>query len=84
MRYILHPGEVVSINDGDLHFISSKKLAALYKVPYRDCITLLTPRDFQLYVEQPGDIHLRPSRLGNYTLPDGGNDGKSSSGKKTG
>jgi len=63
-RYVLHPGYVYSKNDGDRHFIGGPRLAQLYGVDIRDCVFGDVPQ----YSELPGDIHLRPSRCGNYTL----------------
>lgn len=36
-RFVLCPGYVRSITDGDLHYISSGQLARLYGVNLRDC-----------------------------------------------
>lgn len=30
MRYVLHPGPIISKNDGDLHYINAPRLARLY------------------------------------------------------
>lgn len=76
MRYILYPGDVTSLYDGQTHFIGSRQLATLYKVDLKKCVVLVTPADFERYTEQPGDIHLRPNRKGNYNLPNGGSNGK--------
>lgn len=64
-RYVLHPGYVYSANDGDRHFIGGPRLARLYGVDIRYCVFGDVPQ----YSELPGDIHLRPRRDGNYTLP---------------
>lgn len=64
-RYVLHPGWVYSKNDGDRHFIGGPRLARLYGVDIRQCVFGDVPQ----YSELPGDIHLRPRRDGNYTLP---------------
>ena len=75
MRYILHPGHVLSKNDDDLHFINAHQLAKLYGVDIRECVF----GDMPGYREQEGDIHLRPQYDGNYTLPftDASNKGNS-------
>ena len=66
MRYVLHPGYVVSASDGQEHFIGGPRLASLYRVD------ILDPRvvfgDMPGYCEQPGDIHLRPRSDGRYSL----------------
>lgn len=36
-KYAIHPGMVRSKNDGDLHFISFKKLCRLYGVNPEEC-----------------------------------------------
>ena len=65
-KYVLHPGEVISRNDAQIHHISAIRLADLYGVDPRECI-----------VAGPGirmddAIHLYPRSDGNYRLPDTG------------
>lgn len=36
-RYVLHPGPVESISDGQYHFIDASQLASLYGVPLDEC-----------------------------------------------
>lgn len=68
IRYVLHPGYVVSATDGQEHFIGGPRLASLYRVD------ILDPRvvfgDMPGYREQAGDIHLRPRSDGRYELPE--------------
>ena len=67
--YVLHPGNVVSITDGDTHYIGVKQLAQLYGVKYSDCVVA----DKNGYVRGyclRNAIHLYPDRKGNYKLPE--------------
>ena len=68
-RIILNPGYVVSSRDGDVHFISAKKLARLYGVDCNKCIVIpygkpkplgykLRADDLYLYPEDDGDYHI--------------------------
>lgn len=66
MRYVLHPGYVISEADGDRHFIGGPRLARLYGVDVRQCVY----GDMPDYRQESGDIHLLPKHSGNYTLPE--------------
>lgn len=65
MRYVLHPGDVLSKFDGQVHFISGVMLVRLYGVPPEKCV----------YANRLGfkplssDVHLYPRYNGDYTLP---------------
>ena len=65
MRYVLHPGYVISKNDGQEHFIGGPRLARLYGVDMRQCVFGGEPG----YQEQEGDVHLCPDYHGRYALP---------------
>lgn len=65
-RYVLHPGYVTSLTDGQRHFIGGPRLAQLYGVDIRDCVFGDVPH----YREQPGDVHLFPKHSGQYSLPE--------------
>ena len=69
MRYILHPGYVLS-SDGDTHLITGAQLASLYGLRLSDCIVIYNDVDPCSigYREQPGDIHLYPKESGDYKL----------------
>lgn len=67
MRYVLHPGWVRSPNDGDRQFIGGPRLCRLYGLDIRSENVVFG--DVPTYEPMPGDIHLRPSSSGNYTLP---------------
>jgi hypothetical protein len=67
--YVLHPGHLISANDGQWHYFSARKLADLYGVDMRECVTAGS-----LSVTFPESLlaamtHLRPRSDGNYTLP---------------
>ena len=68
VRYVLHPGYVTSANDRQTHFIGGPRLASLYGLNIGDRNRVVFG-DAPTYREQPGDVHLRPRRDGNYTLP---------------
>jgi len=59
-KYILYPGWVQSINDGEWHYIDGPTLAQLYKVDMKDCVL-----SDQLFREM---TPLFPRRDGNYSL----------------
>lgn len=71
MRYVLHEGYVISRNDGQVHFISAKRLKELYGIttephilaPHREA------RRARAWRYQPDDIKLWPRDDGNYRLP---------------
>lgn len=63
-RYVLCPGLVCSITDGDVHYISASALAKLYGVRLGEC-AVASAYNFR---ERPGDIYLHPQSDGDYTL----------------
>lgn len=69
MRYVLHPGFVISQSDGDEHFISADALRRLYRVPPDARIEVIREGDpSHWFRPQPGDVHLHPRYDGNYTI----------------
>lgn len=64
-RYVLHPGWVMSKNDGDRHYITALKLVELYRVHPADCRVYGTEMP-----DKEGEVHLWPRYDGNYTLPE--------------
>jgi hypothetical protein len=75
-KYILHPGPVISINDGDRHQISYPMLMRLWKVSPEECYNAQSPTD-QAYLRSLKNrvperydrlIHLGPVRSGEYDL----------------
>jgi hypothetical protein len=72
-RYVIHPGEVVSSSDGDIHFISAEQLVHLYGVNRLECI-IDTEKGGQWargYTKDvlDGLVHLYPRKDGNYEIP---------------
>jgi hypothetical protein len=64
-RIFLHPGYVISKNDGQRHFVNAQRLADLYNVYKPRCIVVL-PESEKDWQDLPGDIHLHPRYNGNY------------------
>lgn len=84
MRYILHPGEVMSRTDGDRHYIDAFQLARLYGVDWKECIVFVGSNSNFDYTNIEGDVHLYPRYdgdckkvctkcKGHQTSTDGGN-----------
>ncbi len=65
-RYVLFPGSVRSIFDGNTHYIGYERLIRLYKLNPCQCVNGLS----QWCRSEPGDIRLGPRSDGNYSLPD--------------
>lgn len=64
-KYLVCPGHIKSKTDGQLHYVSSKALIALYGVNPDECVI-----DCNLNPKKSLDlIELRPRYNGNYTLP---------------
>lgn len=66
LRYVLHPGYIISKEDGQEHFIGGPRLARLYGVNLLDCVY----GDMPGYRQKEGDVHLHPDYHGNYKLPE--------------
>jgi hypothetical protein len=66
-KYALHAGEVVSVNDGDVHYIGAARLAALYGIPLSECIVWREGDDY--LNDYFAFIHLYPRKDGDYRLP---------------
>jgi hypothetical protein len=62
IRYVLHPGYVISKTDGDDHYIDGPTLARLYQVDFRLCVIANKP-GFRSMHE---DINLYPRHDGEY------------------
>lgn len=72
--YAIHPGYVISKNDGNEHFITPRQLIGLYGVNPQQCIVLdyrKGPQSYMEYGPLVNYIHLYPRRDGNYSLPSG-------------
>jgi len=68
IMYALHPGWIVSMNDGDDHYISVPQLAKLYSLAPNEYIVWDTENDRTLDPEEY--VHLFPSYQGRYGRPD--------------
>ena len=70
-KYVLHPGHITNKNDGQSHYVSAARLADLYGVSLRDCISASTPEYMADHREYLSATHLYPRYSGNYQLPGG-------------
>ncbi len=61
-QYMLHPGFVISANDGDKHFIGAVQLQNLYGVAANRCVVAEPGLEWESFV------HLWPRRDGDYSL----------------
>jgi hypothetical protein len=71
-RYVLHPGWVTSVNDGDRHYISADKLMSLYGLDWNQRRRSVVYGKWR-WASAPaleGDVHLHPSPDGMYSLPE--------------
>lgn len=68
LRYVLHPGNVRSLHDKDVHFLSEQDLMELHGVDPKDCVLydLRNPFEAAGFKNQEGDIHLFPRPDGKY------------------
>jgi hypothetical protein len=78
-KYALHPGQVTSKRDGQIHHIDAHMLVRLYGVRHSECLVVKKEfrhkRERELYmerIERMGLIHLYPRHDGNYALPGAG------------
>ncbi len=63
-QYMLHPGFVISANDGDKHFIGTVQLQNLYGVATNQCVVA----DSEPALDWESFVHLWPRRDGDYSL----------------
>jgi len=67
-KYVCCSGNIISQNDGDIHFIPASRLPQLYGVKKEECYF---PVSGELYKDFPdGLIPLYPRSDGNYSLED--------------
>ncbi len=67
-KYLVCPGEVKSLSDGDIHYISSQQLIELYRVNPLECKIVTSP-DSARGIILEDFIVLRPNTAGDYSLP---------------
>lgn len=61
-KYCLHPGYVISKNDGEKHYITYQQLVGLYKLDPKECVEW-----FDYIFDSYEDFkHLGPRHDGNY------------------
>lgn len=64
-RFALHPGNMISVNDGDEHHVSAPQLAQLYGVSMQECVIVDPCRpDAIRGVDLEVLLHLFPSYQG--------------------
>lgn len=73
IKYIIHPGNVVSKKDGGMHFISYEQLINLYKLNPKECVPyekVIGNNKFGLneVMRSPEFTNLYPRKDGNYKL----------------
>ena len=68
-KYGLFPGDVVSKNDGDTHYITAPQLARCYGVNFGDCIVYSINDTIEM-AEMYGLIPLFPDPTGEYKIPE--------------
>lgn len=68
IKYVVHPGFVLSKQDKDTHYVGYNRLVALYGVDPRNC-ELYNPVEFYPANSMYEDtVHLYPRWDGNYSL----------------
>jgi len=66
-KYLVLEGEITSQHDGDIHYISGRRLIELYGVNPKECI-VVKPGEEIRGINTSGLILLRPRYDGNYNL----------------
>ena len=67
-KYAIHPGYVVSKNDGDCHFISFNRLKQLYRLEKEECVNWGSSYRESIGEREEDYIHIFPRRNGDYSL----------------
>lgn len=67
-KYAIHPGWVISIRDGDRHWVGERQLMGLYNLKPRECIVVRGSSDLKGYTGEFLNSlkHLYPLSNGNY------------------
>lgn len=63
IKYILHPGPIISKIHGEKEHISARQLARLYRVNYAECKIAGTKN-----IDEKDKIHLWPKASGKYVI----------------
>lgn len=67
IEIVLCPGNVISKNDGQVHYINARKLAMLYGVDYSACVIYDTNKPESLsFRKKENQVFLHPREDGNY------------------
>ena len=67
VRYVIHPGYLISASDGQEHFVGGPRLTRLYGLDISSRYVVFGDRPG--HRDLPGDIHLYPRFDGDYSLP---------------
>jgi len=68
-KYAIHPGQVQSKSDGEIHFISAYQLMDLYGLARSECVIWDTRKPSSYAGLDPDDyVHLYPIYDGDYNL----------------
>lgn len=72
-RFLVIPGHVISIYDGQRHLVGAERLMTLYKVRRCECVVAtpmdtMNPHRLDRMITEGGLIPLRPREDGNYSL----------------
>jgi hypothetical protein len=67
VKYVIHPGMVRSMNDGQYHYIGFRQLVDLYCVDPRWCINVNNMHGHLINDPRITYVHLYPRESGNYT-----------------
>lgn len=75
IKYVVHPGWVISQSDGQRHWVGYPRLVRLYGVNPKECIDAQSQAGtLGFSTSQWAKLkHLFPSRTGNYTLREDSN-----------
>jgi hypothetical protein len=68
-KYVLHPGWIRSVIDGQKHYISAHQLASLYRVSMAECVIFDNSSSSEEVYKNYGLIPLYPNYMGNYNVP---------------
>lgn len=64
-KYLIFPGEIISKNDGQKHYISALEIIRLYHVNPQECIIVNNNYDLHGIIQEDY-LHLEPNYDGDY------------------